>query len=643
MKPTEYYYVLKKIHSKYPIAGTVVNKEMDLIRKHQKRLRNTEHMDKIGKDTRKHVLNKSIYVAEKVVDIQAETMRSVTALKELDDVVNEKSERLSRLRYGPSNNETKNNNNVNIGDLFDFVKEGNHKMAKRFLLGTPDNFNGVNAGEGSIGNTPLHIATGKGDVTMLKVLLKFGGDPNVRNKLGKVPLHIVWSCWLTAPFYEKKVKKVEAETCIEFLLQYGADPTIPILHNLETPLHTAARLGNDKIIARLLSFGAKPLAENGNGETPLDLAASSKHLEAVRVMANWPSVLKFLRTNEVRAKWSIFLQKSTSTLAQTSTVDSVLLNEKTKVQNQIAMNRQTKGAVRISTETYLLFDKEGGKNSNTTLHLNAKDEKKLKNKKEHEERKRRWVEKKKRAAAERKKKADLKRELEEGGDLYDTDKKKDKNETDDTNKALYRNKHGVGSRPSAMLFKKKCDIYSSVKRFEVRRDIDFNKKNRLSLRLRRLESAEATISDTYLNQGSRPARLSPIRKANSGYNRPNNSNNHNDNNRRHNDERHHNSSKDNDDGVANDADTPTFVTYNDPRSLPPKKTFNSPEVLPKSNSIEFKLMSERKKIAGVKRIDRLVARPGQKDLHNTNIDPWVPAKTEEDIEKTLSFSSAVQL
>mgnify|MGYP004240875753 CR=1 FL=1 len=57
---------------------------MDLIRKHQKRLRNTEHMDKTQKDTQKHVLNKSIYVAEKVVDIQAETMRSVTALKELE-------------------------------------------------------------------------------------------------------------------------------------------------------------------------------------------------------------------------------------------------------------------------------------------------------------------------------------------------------------------------------------------------------------------------------------------------------------------------------------------------------------------------------------------------------------------------------
>jgi hypothetical protein len=61
-----------------------------------------------------------------------------------------------------------------------------------------------------------------------------------------------------------------------------------------------------------------------------DLAAASKHLEAVRIMANWPSVLKFLRTNEVRAKWSKFLQKETSSLAKTSTVGTILLDEKTK-------------------------------------------------------------------------------------------------------------------------------------------------------------------------------------------------------------------------------------------------------------------------------------------------------------------------
>ena len=59
------------------------------------------------------------------------------------------------------------------------------------------------------------------------------------------------------------------------------------------------------------------------------------------------------------------------------------------------------------------------------------------------------------------KKADLKRELEEGGDLYDTDKK-DKNETDDTNKALYRNVNMVLVVVHQQCSLKKSDIYSSA-------------------------------------------------------------------------------------------------------------------------------------------------------------------------------------
>ena len=316
----------------------------------------------------------------------------------MDRVVTEKSERLARLRYGPSKNSDM---ETSLGDMFDYVRKGNHSMAKRFLLGTPDNFTGINAGFGSMGNTVLHIATGKGDVTMLKILLKFGADPNIRNKLGKVPLHIAWSSWLTAPFFMKSVKKVEAETCIEFLLQFGADPTIPILHNLETPLHTAARFGNAKVVSRLLSFGSKPLFENSLGETPLDVAAKNEHLEAVRIMANWPSVLKALRVSEIRSKWAKFLADSSSSLASTSTVDSVLLNEKTKVQQQIATNRQMQGAVKVSFETYLLFDKEPGKFGR---HATRNESKKNEADPDYEESRQRWLSKKKRAAAERNRK-----------------------------------------------------------------------------------------------------------------------------------------------------------------------------------------------------------------------------------------------
>eukprot|EP00943_MAST-04B_sp_MAST-4B-sp1_P004271 g4271.t1 len=554
-------------------------------------------------------------------------MRSVTAVKELNEVVAEKSKCLTRLRYGPSAS-NENNSNNNIGDLFDFVQEGNHEMVKRFLLSAPETFTGINAGKGSIGNTPLHIAVGKGDVTMLKILLKFGGDPNIRNKLGKVPLHIVWSCWLTAPFFNKNVKKLEAETCIEFLLQYGADPTIPILHNLETPLHTAARLGNAKIVTRLLSFGAKPLIENFNGDTPLDLAAASGHLEAVRIMANWPSVLKFLRTNEVRAKWSTFLQNETSSLAKTSTVGTILLDEKTKVQHQVAMNRQTKGAVRISNETYLLFDKEGDSTSSTFLSkINRKERNPSESAEEHKERKRIWEEKKKRAAAERKRKVKL--EKQGNGD----------NRNDDVAKrSLYRNQYGVGNRPSAILFKKKSDLYSD-KRFEVKRSINFNSKTK-SLRTRRLERAEATISDTYLSDGSRPASLSPIGKSSRRHeNMSHNSHNYEETKSYHVSNVKH---KNNGDNKANGTDTPSFVTYNHPRSLPPKKSSASPEVLPKSNSIEYKNMPHRKKIAGVKRVDKQRMAIQNNDNHK-NIDPWVPAKSKELIDRDLSFSESVQI
>ncbi len=623
MKPTEYYYAFKKIHSKYPIAGTVVHREMEKIRKHENRLVKTENIDQAQKNARRETLQSSVYVAKKLVNIQAETMRSVTAVKKLDEVVAEKSERLTRLRYGPSASNNNNNNNTNIGDLFDFVKEGNHDMVKRFLLSAPETFTGINAGKGSIGNTPLHIAVGKGDVTMLKVLLKFGGDPNIRNKLGKVPLHIVWSCWLTAPFFNKNVKKVEAETCIEFLLQYGADPTIHILHNLETPLHTAARLGNAKIVTRLLSFGAKPLIENSNGDTPLDLAAASKHLEAVRIMANWPSVLKFLRTNEVRAKWSKFLEIETSSLAKTSTAGTILLDEKTKVQHQVATSRQTKGAVRISNETYLLFDKEGGSAPNISL---TKGRITPESAEKHKEHKRIWEEKKKRAAAERKRKATLKKQ--ENGDNRIGDAAK---------QSLYRNQYGVGNRPSAMLFKKKSDVYSG-KRFEVKRSINFNSKTK-SLRTRRLESAEATISDTYLSDGSRPASLSPIGKSSRIHENMSSSKNYEKTKSYQASNVKHNGDGDN---KANGTDTPSFVTYNDPRSLPPKKSSVSPEVLPKSNSIEYKNMAYRKKIAGVKRIDRQRTAI-KKNGKQKNIDPWVPAKSKELIDRDLSFSESVQI
>ena len=97
-------------------------------------------------------------------------------------------------------------------------------MVKRVLMAAPDGCNFLNICHEPLGNTILHIAAGKGDVAMCKLLLNFGADPNIRNHSGKVPLHVAWSSFLESPTFEKQVRRVQAETCIEFLLQYGADP-----------------------------------------------------------------------------------------------------------------------------------------------------------------------------------------------------------------------------------------------------------------------------------------------------------------------------------------------------------------------------------------------------------------------------------
>ena len=93
---------------------------MEKIRKHENRLVKTETIDQAQKNAREK-LTSSVYIAKKLVNIQAETMRSVTAVKELNEVVAEKSN-VTRLRYGPSAS-NENNSNNNIGDLFDFVQE----------------------------------------------------------------------------------------------------------------------------------------------------------------------------------------------------------------------------------------------------------------------------------------------------------------------------------------------------------------------------------------------------------------------------------------------------------------------------------------------------------------------------------------
>ena len=105
--------------------------------------------------------------------------------------------------------------------------------------------------------------------TILKRLLTYGFDPNMRGKVNETPLH-----WLSTTWSAKNVVRT---TFAQILLDFGAD-----IHALDdekctTPLGWAARVGNVELVEFFLSKGADP---NVSGETwskPLNLAEHFGH------------------------------------------------------------------------------------------------------------------------------------------------------------------------------------------------------------------------------------------------------------------------------------------------------------------------------------------------------------------------------
>ncbi|EHB08829.1 BRCA1-associated RING domain protein 1, partial [Heterocephalus glaber] len=109
------------------------------------------------------------------------------------------------------------------------------------------------------GETLLHIASIKGDVSSVEYLLQNGTDPNVKDNAGWTPLH---------------------EACnhghlkvAELLLQHKALVNTTGYQN-DSPLHDAARNGHLDIVRLLLSCGASRNAVNIFGLRPVDCTDS---------------------------------------------------------------------------------------------------------------------------------------------------------------------------------------------------------------------------------------------------------------------------------------------------------------------------------------------------------------------------------
>jgi len=108
------------------------------------------------------------------------------------------------------------------------------------------------------GETPLHCSAIKGNVALVRKLLRMGADPNTQDNAGWSPLH---------------------EACnrgnlsvAKLLLRHGARVNSSGMGK-ETPLHDAARNGHYQVVRLLLLHGGDPQLLNGDGRTALSVAS----------------------------------------------------------------------------------------------------------------------------------------------------------------------------------------------------------------------------------------------------------------------------------------------------------------------------------------------------------------------------------
>lgn len=125
------------------------------------------------------------------------------------------------------------------------------------------------------GKTALHWATGRGQLEVIKVLIRYKVNINVKNDMGGTPLHVAAS-------------QAQPEA-LKILLANGAN-----VHargdSGATPLHFAAfkrRPGHLEAARILLENKADVNAVMENGATPLDMALSAQNIEMVNLLRQY--------------------------------------------------------------------------------------------------------------------------------------------------------------------------------------------------------------------------------------------------------------------------------------------------------------------------------------------------------------------
>jgi hemoglobin len=128
-----------------------------------------------------------------------------------------------------------------------------------------------------LGRTLLIEAAGRWDYPRVQLLLEFGADIKVRDRLGHDALYRAANVQSPGPTNEGRA-------VVDLLVRLGADVDGRSVIGQMTPLHMAARRGTIAIAEALLNAGAAVEARDSNGETPLRRAVNCCQSNMVRLL-----------------------------------------------------------------------------------------------------------------------------------------------------------------------------------------------------------------------------------------------------------------------------------------------------------------------------------------------------------------------
>lgn len=146
------------------------------------------------------------------------------------------------------------------------------------------------------GGTPLHTAARGGSKDVVDLLLERGANPNAIDEFGMTPLHeAIDGAGLYADLSTGEDGKLfkdephEYEEIVDALIGHGASVNANTSGSGSsgTPIHQAADMGQINMADTLLSHGADVSANSADsGSTPLHLAVSAGNIDMVRFLVS---------------------------------------------------------------------------------------------------------------------------------------------------------------------------------------------------------------------------------------------------------------------------------------------------------------------------------------------------------------------